>query len=87
MTDRSIDCAGILREISAYLDGELAVTECAAIDAHCVQCAQCRRLIEGLRRTVGLCRDAGAASLPDAVRARARDSVQRLLDGRAKDGD
>lgn len=74
------DCSTILQNISAYLDGELAVTECAAIDAHCTHCARCAALVAGLRDTVGLCRQAGETPLPDAVRARARDSVRRLLD-------
>jgi anti-sigma factor RsiW len=73
------DCASILAEISGYLDGELESTECAAIEAHCLQCPRCASLVEGLRRTVGLCRDAGRVPLPDAVRERAHASVRRLL--------
>lgn len=75
------DCAAILANISAYLDGELGATECAAIDEHCSHCPRCAPVVEGLRRTVGLCRDAGTVPLPDAVRQRARESVRRLLDG------
>ena len=75
------DCATILANISAYLDGELEATECAAIEEHCSGCPRCAPVVEGLRRTIGLCRDAVAVSLPDAVRQRARASVRRLLDG------
>ena len=72
-------CAAILANISAFLDGELDATMCTAIEAHCAQCRRCAPVVEGLRETIGLCRDAGAAPLPDAVRARARDAVTRLL--------
>jgi anti-sigma factor RsiW len=72
-------CAQILGEIAAYLDGELAATECAAIEAHCRDCADCASVVVGLRETVGLCRQAAGAPLPDDVRARALDSVRRLL--------
>jgi len=80
------DCARILERISAYLDGELEVTECAAIEAHCARCPRCAPVVEGLRRTVGLCREAGRALLPEAVRQRARASVRRLLDDRERGG-
>ena len=80
------DCASILARISAYLDGELEGTECAAIDAHCARCPRCAPVVEGLRRTVGLCRDAGRVPLPDAVRERARASVRRLLDEHEPEG-
>ena len=74
------ECTAILAGISAYLDGELAATECTAIDAHCAACAQCASLVEGLRMTVGLCRGVRGTPLPERVRERARASVRRLLD-------
>ncbi len=73
-------CHEVLTNISAYLDGELDMTACDAIERHCQDCASCAGLVNGLRETVGLCREAAAAPLPDAVRQRARDSVRRLLD-------
>jgi anti-sigma factor RsiW len=72
-------CAQILGEITAYLDGDLAATECDAIEAHCRECADCAAVVNGLRETVGLCRQAAGAPLPEDVRARALESVRRLL--------
>ncbi len=80
MSGISQECAGILSNISAFLDGELDSASCAAIEAHCADCDRCRPVVEGLRRTIGLCRSAGALQLPDAVRQRARDGIRRLLD-------
>ena len=74
------ECTAMLAGISAYLEGDLAATECAAIDAHCAGCATCASLVEGLRTTVGLCRGIAAVPLPEPVRERARASVRRLLD-------
>jgi anti-sigma factor RsiW len=73
-------CHQVLTNISGYLDGELDATACDAIERHCQECASCAGLVNGLRDTVGLCREAATAPLPDAVRQRARDSVRRLLD-------
>ena len=80
MSTSSDTCKEILANISNYLDGELDATACDAIEQHCVGCPSCAALVNGLRQTVGLCRQAGTAPLPDAVRERARESVRRLLD-------
>jgi Putative zinc-finger len=40
--------------MSAYLDGELASRPRARLDRHIEECAQCRRLLESLRRMLGL---------------------------------
>lgn len=73
------ECRAILEEIAAYLDGELDAAECRRIEAHCVACDSCTSVIDGLRETVGLCRKAGVAPLPESVRERALASVRRLL--------
>jgi len=78
------DCAAILASISAFLDGELGAIECADIERHCARCPNCGTLVEGLRHTIGLCREIGTGPLPEAVRERARESAQRLLDADAR---
>ena len=78
------DCTALLASISAYLDGELEVVECAVIERHCAGCPRCAALVDGLRHTIGLCRDVGTAPLPESVRERARASVRRLLDADAR---
>jgi len=78
-------CKEVLANISGYLDGELDTTACDAIERHCLECASCAALVNGLRETVGLCRQAATVPLPDAVRQRARDSVRQLLDRQAKE--
>jgi anti-sigma factor RsiW len=75
-------CPETLQRISAYLDGELDAGACDEVERHCRDCAACASVVEGLRRTVGICREAGAAPLPDAVRQRARDRVRTLLSRR-----
>ena len=79
MTQRSAECRDMLEGISAYLDGELDTTACDAIERHCATCPECASLIAGLRETVGLCRGAAAAPLPETVKARAQASIRKLL--------
>jgi anti-sigma factor RsiW len=75
----SPECRDILAGISTFLDGELETTACEAIERHCQSCARCAAVVRGLKETVGLCRQAGTAPLPESVRERARESVRRLL--------
>jgi anti-sigma factor RsiW len=72
-------CRDILEHIAAYLDGELDATACAGIEAHCDACDDCARVVGGLRETVGLCRQAARAPLPDVVRALALARVRGVL--------
>ena len=85
MSAPMITCHEVLTNISGYLDGELDTTACDAIERHCQECTSCAGLVNGLRETVGLCRQAATVPLPEAVRQRARESVRRLLDRHAKE--
>ena len=72
-------CAAMLGGISAYLDGELGTTECAAIERHCQSCPSCTSVVAGLRETIGLCRGAVVVPIPDSVREKAQSSIRALL--------
>ncbi len=74
------ECRHILKEISAYLDGELGAAACATIERHCADCASCAAVVAGLKQTSGLCRQMGTTPLPSPVLERARASVRRLLE-------
>ena len=87
MTDTLTSCRDILANISGYLDGELDATACDAIERHAQGCPRCAALVDGLRETVGLCRQAGSVPLPDDVRQRARERVRQLLDRDPDDTD
>jgi Putative zinc-finger len=74
-----IVCADVVRQIQAFVDGELDGVECDTIERHCESCAACAHIVRGLQRTIGLCREVGRAPLPDAISERAREQVKRLL--------
>jgi len=75
----SATCRDVLEQISAYLDGDLPAAACGEIERHCGECPECAALVDGLRRTVGLCRDVGQTPLPASVRDRARERVRQLM--------
>lgn len=74
-----LDCASVAAQIQAYVDGELPAVECDAIERHCAGCDRCAVLVRGLRETIGMCREAGRAPLPESISARAREQVRQLL--------
>jgi anti-sigma factor RsiW len=81
MTERlDAGCRNVLARISGYLDGELDAPSCDVIERHCAGCPSCASVVQGLRETVGLCRQAGSLPLPEQVRDRARARVRALLD-------
>jgi anti-sigma factor RsiW len=59
--EASAECSALLAHVSAYLDGDLDAAECQTIELHCRNCSRCAALVEGLRETIGLCREAGAS--------------------------
>jgi len=72
-------CLALLDRLSRYIDDELTPRQRRAIDVHCRDCARCRRMIAGLRRTIALCRRAGETPMPARTRARARARIARLI--------
>jgi anti-sigma factor RsiW len=86
MTTPAPRCRELLQNVSAYLDGELDATACDAIERHSHDCPACATLVEGLRKTVGLCRQAAHVDLPESVRQRAKSAVRQLLDQESASG-
>ena len=72
-------CDLLVEQLSAYLDGDLGPAVCARIRRHSKTCPRCAALIDDLQQAVGLCRRAGQAPLPAAVRSRARTRMRLLL--------
>ena len=77
------ECVRLLERVSEYLDRALDEATCRAIEAHVRTCPGCAAVIDGLRRTVGLCRETGDRSVPASVKARAQAGIRRLLDTKA----
>lgn len=80
-------CRETLRNISAYLDGELQASACEVIEQHSLGCPGCAALIGGLRQTIGLCRQGASAEVPAAVRERAHSAMRELLDQMRSESD
>lgn len=74
------DCRALLEQLFGYLDRELGAREQREIERHLAECHCCGPFAESLRRTIAICRDAGAPEVPAAVRRKARARVKALLE-------
>ena len=72
-------CRQLVERLSRFIDGDLNETTRRAIREHLRRCPCCDDLLESLRQTVALCRDARRTRLPKAVRVRAHARVRHLL--------
>lgn len=68
-------CLGILRQLSAYIDDELAGDICQEIRRHLGACPNCEIFVSSLRQTVSLCRHSPVPSLSTADRALMRQKI------------
>lgn len=68
-------CLNILRQLSAYIDDELAGDICHEIRRHLGACPNCEVFVSSLRQTVSLCRHRPAPSLSTDDRALMRQKI------------
>lgn len=73
------DCRALLTRLFGYLDRELGPQEQRVVEKHLAACRCCGPFAESLRRTIAVCREAGAPEVPPAVRRNARARVKALL--------
>jgi len=80
MTRRhSRDCRELIEQLSRLIDDDLSGVERRAVMRHLRRCPCCGDFVASLRHTACVCREAGHATLPRAVRARAVARIRRLL--------
>jgi anti-sigma factor RsiW len=65
-------CQELLGSLSDYLDGELDARLCAELESHLSTCPDCRIVMDTLRKTILLVREAapGTEGMPAPVRER-----------------
>lgn len=63
-------CRHLLAELSEYLDGEASAELCAEIERHLADCADCRVMVDTLRKTVSLYRELPQPEMPAGARER-----------------
>jgi anti-sigma factor RsiW len=65
-------CQTLAAQFSAYLDGEASPELCAAIEAQCAACDDCRTVLATLEATRRLTYTLPAPTMPEATTVRLR---------------
>lgn len=71
------NCMEVMKEISNYLDGDLAEEVKSVIREHLKKCSNCQVIFDTTRKTIELYCDGEIFPLPDAVRERLHLALRR----------
>ena len=63
-------CAQLQSQLPDYLDGEARAEICRAIEAHLADCDDCRVVVDTMKKTISLYRNAPREDVPQDVHAR-----------------
>ncbi len=74
-----MNCKGVIREISDYIDGELEPPMKQELERHLQDCEDCKIVVDQTRLTVEIFCDSKPVELPTDVRARLHDALHRKL--------
>ena len=74
-----LDCKHIWRELSNYLDGEIAEEVRREVEAHVAQCKHCAALLDSTHNVLVLVADERRMELPLGFNARLRERLEREL--------
>lgn len=72
----SVACEELKAQLSSFIDGDLDDAVCQEIQRHLAECDNCRIVVDTLKKTVMLYREAPHESVPPDVHAR----LIRVLD-------
>jgi anti-sigma factor RsiW len=74
-----MNCDGVIRRISSYIDGDLEATVIEEIELHMKQCPECTILVQQTRLTVNLYYDSDLVDFPVEVQARLHEKLRRKI--------
>ena len=74
-----MNCKGVIRELSSYLEGDLDVTVLTDLEIHLKRCEDCRLIVDTTRKTIEIYCKAEPVPLPEDVRIRLHDTLIRRL--------
>jgi anti-sigma factor RsiW len=72
-----LNCEGVIREISSYIDGELELSAKQEIERHLEDCGHCKLVVDQTKLTVDLFCDSTPVELPATVKSRLHEALRR----------
>jgi anti-sigma factor RsiW len=74
-----LNCKGVIREISNYIDGGLEPTEKLDLEQHLEHCEDCKMVVDQTKLTVDIFCDSEPIELPGDVKSRLHEALRRKI--------
>ena len=74
-----MNCDGVVRHVSSYIDGELGVSVVEEIQVHLKGCRECMILVEQTKLTVTWYKDSDLVDYPGEVGARLHQKLRKEI--------
>jgi RNA polymerase sigma-70 factor (ECF subfamily) len=74
-------CKRYFEKVSEYLDGDADSMTCEQIEEHLLDCPECRRCFDSLKKSVEVCRKSPRERVPEEVKQRLREALRRYRNG------
>jgi anti-sigma factor RsiW len=65
-----LNCKGVIREISNYIDGDLDPVVRQELERHLEHCEDCTMIVDQTRKSIEILCDSRPVALPSDIRAR-----------------
>ena len=70
-----MNCIGVIRELSNYLDGDLDLAMKQELERHLGHCEDCTMIVDQTKKTVEIFCDSEPVALPSDVHTRLHDAL------------
>lgn len=74
-----MNCEGVYRRVSSYIDGELTATLIEEIELHMKGCRECEVLVKQTKLTVSWYHDSDLVDYPGEVGARLHETLRKKM--------
>jgi anti-sigma factor RsiW len=74
-----LNCDAVIREISNYIDGDLALSLRQELERHFEHCEECNLVVIQTRLTVEIFCDSKPAELPPDIKSRLHEALRRKM--------
>lgn len=74
-----MNCRGLIRELSNYLDGELDPPTRSELERHLEHCEDCRLVVDTTKKTIQIFCNSEPVELPADVSDRLRAALKKYL--------
>lgn len=71
-----MNCVGVVRSVSSYIDGELAVAVREEFEVHLKECPECKVMVQQTTLTVKMYYDSDLVDFPAEVKTRLHQKLR-----------